>query len=91
MEVMAQDGAFGRWSTDRLGTFRGVAMAVQRRHDMGPGGRCVCPKCEETAPHAKSVRCQDMRCPKCGAKMLREGSYHHALFLKKKAQKARSP
>jgi hypothetical protein len=32
------------------------------------------------------IPCQDERCPKCGAKMLREGSYHHDLLEKKRAK-----
>jgi len=65
----------------------GVHMTEHRRHDMGEGGQCVCPKCEHQIPHRKGVRCQDERCPECGAKMLREGSEHHRLFLDKKAHK----
>ena len=59
-------------------------MTDMQRHDMGAGGRCVCPKCDETIPHRDGVRCQDERCPSCGAKMLREGSHHHELLLQKK-------
>ena len=62
-------------------------MIVERRHDMGVGGYCICPKCEEKIPHNRGVPCQDERCPKCGAKMLREGSYHHDLLEKKMAKK----
>jgi len=59
-------------------------MVKERRHEMGPGGYCVCPKCEESVAHRKGVPCQEERCPRCGAKMLREGSQHHKLFLEKK-------
>jgi len=62
-------------------------MIVERRHDMGVGGYCICPKCEEKIPHSRGIPCQDERCPKCGAKMLREGSYHHDLLEKKRAEK----
>jgi NAD-dependent SIR2 family protein deacetylase len=51
---------------------------------MGSGGDCVCPKCETTIPHRRGVRCQEERCPECGAKMLRAGSDHHELWIKKK-------
>jgi predicted amidophosphoribosyltransferase len=50
---------------------------------MGKGGNCVCPKCGRTTLHSRGVRCQDERCPECGAKMLREGSEHHQLWEKK--------
>jgi hypothetical protein len=54
-----------------------------RRHDMGPGGDCICPKCGSRKPHRDGVPCQQERCPDCGAKLLREGSRHHALWLAK--------
>ena len=62
-------------------------MAVQRRHDMGEGGNCMCPKCGEKIPHRSGIPCQEERCPECGAKMLREGSEHHRLWLEKQAKK----
>ncbi len=65
-------------------------MAVQRRHEMGIGGRCVCPKCGEMIPHQRGIPCQEERCPACGAKLLREGSYHHRLFKEKQAKKRRN-
>jgi uncharacterized paraquat-inducible protein A len=55
-----------------------------RLHEMGPGGFCICPKCEARYPHPRSVRCQDRVCPKCGVKMLREGSRDYQLWLEKK-------
>lgn len=60
---------------------------VERRHEMGAGGRCICPKCGETVVHHRGVPCQEERCPACGAKMLREGSQHHQLWLEKQAGK----
>lgn len=61
-------------------------MVVERRHDMGAGGACICPKCGEKIPHSRGVPCQEERCPECGAKMLRQGSYHHELLEQKKSK-----
>jgi hypothetical protein len=42
------------------------------RRGAGPGGDCVCPACGEKAPHRQGTPCFDMKCPKCGIKMVRE-------------------
>ncbi|MCI0506930.1 MAG: ferredoxin [Gammaproteobacteria bacterium] len=62
-------------------------MTVQRKHEMGAGSRCVCPKCGVSIAHRDGVPCQEERCPACGAKLLREGSEHHRLFLEKQTRK----
>lgn len=64
-------------------------MAETRRHEMGTGGLCVCPKCGEKTAHRRGIPCQEERCPGCGAKLLRVGSFHHRLFEKKQAEKRR--
>lgn len=61
----------------------------ERHHTMGEGGMCVCPKCRTTRLHRRGVPCQDERCPECGAKMLREGSEHHALWQQRHADEKR--
>jgi predicted amidophosphoribosyltransferase len=66
-------------------------MAKQRKHKMGAGGFCVCPKCGEKIPHRDGVPCQDERCPGCGAKLLREGSEHHRLLMARQDNKERGP
>ena len=62
-------------------------MAQERRHDMGEGGFCICPRCSERIAHQQGIPCQEEACPVCGAKMLREGSHHHDLLRKKRASK----
>jgi predicted amidophosphoribosyltransferase len=62
-------------------------MTVKRRHEMGVAGSCICPKCGEKIPHRNGAPCQEERCPASGAKLLREGSYHHRLFQEKQARK----
>lgn len=54
------------------------------RKGMGAGGFCICPKCGERIPHKAGIPCREERCPKCGAKMVREGSYHHKLIKERK-------
>jgi hypothetical protein len=39
---------------------------------LGPGGNCVCPSCGATLPHQTTVPCNQMTCPKCSAKMIRQ-------------------
>ncbi len=62
-------------------------MTAEGRRKMGAGGYCVCPKCSEKTPHHDGVPCQEERCSSCGAKLLREGSYHHKLFQQKQEVK----
>jgi DNA-directed RNA polymerase subunit RPC12/RpoP len=54
---------------------------------MGTGGYCVCPKCGYRTPHRRGIPCQEERCPHCGAKLLREGGYHHQLLEQKRRQR----
>ena len=37
----------------------------------GPGGDCICPKCETKVTHKLGVPCYQMKCPKCYAVMER--------------------
>ena len=62
-------------------------MAQKQSERLGPAGFCICPKCGEKAAHRRGIPCQEERCPGCGAKMLREGSYHHRLFEEKQEKK----
>jgi hypothetical protein len=60
---------------------------VEHKHNMGCGGNCICPKCGEQISHRRGTPCQEERCPKCDTKMLREGSFHHELWDKKRSRK----
>jgi len=62
-------------------------MSSLERHEMGPEGYCYCTKCDYKTKHKRGVPCQDERCPKCGAKLIREGSFHDGLIKKKKEKK----
>jgi predicted DNA-binding protein (UPF0251 family) len=45
-------------------------------------GNCICVTCNTTYPHKKGIPCRENNCPNCGKTMMREGSYHHQLYLK---------
>jgi len=59
-------------------------MTHNRKHKMGGGGNCICPKCGTTVLHKSGTPCIETVCPKCNSKMFREGSDHHIAYLKKK-------
>ncbi len=46
-------------------------------------GYCICVHCNSRISHAEGTPCREMKCPQCGKKMMREGSYHHQLYLQK--------
>jgi hypothetical protein len=50
-------------------------------------GFCICVNCNTKTPHTKGKPCRESDCPQCGKKMMREGSYHHQLYLLKKGEK----
>jgi hypothetical protein len=54
-------------------------------------GSCICVHCDIVIPHAKGIPCRENNCPQCGKKMIREGSYHHQLFLKKSKEINQEP
>ena len=54
------------------------------RNGTDAAGFCVCPKCNERAPHRAGVPCKEERCPKCGTRMMREGVYCHEKLSDKK-------
>lgn len=56
------------------------------RHEDTPGF-CICLRCNTKIPHQPGIPCKESRCPDCGKKMVRENSYHHQLYLKKKGVK----
>ncbi len=45
-----------------------------RGQGAGPGGQCICPSCNTTAPHTPGKPCTSVKCPKCGTAMVRKGA-----------------
>lgn len=37
----------------------------------GPGGLCVCPNCGNSVTHQVGTPCNQLNCPKCGSRMVR--------------------
>jgi len=58
-------------------------MTHKRKHAMGEGGNCICPKCGITVLHESGTPCIETKCPKCNTKLLRENSDHHKALLNK--------
>jgi ssDNA-binding Zn-finger/Zn-ribbon topoisomerase 1 len=56
----------------------------RERGGMGPGGYCICPKCNYRKEHVPGVPCREERCPNCGSALIREGSFHHQQIMDKK-------
>jgi Zn-finger nucleic acid-binding protein len=46
-------------------------------------GFCICPECNTRIEHKCGKPCRAENCPVCGKAMMREGNYHHLLYLKK--------
>lgn len=38
----------------------------------GPGGKCVCSKCNYEEKHVRGEPCNKKKCPECGAKMTKK-------------------
>lgn len=53
-------------------------------HGIGPVGSCICPKCGYKNLHKPGIPCREEKCPQCGTRMIREGSYHYDMLIKKK-------
>lgn len=37
----------------------------------GPAGTCVCPSCGHSQPHQVGIPCYNIKCPKCGATLVK--------------------
>ena len=55
------------------GSGRGRGRTQGNQPGIGLGGNCVCPSCGKIMQHQRGVPCNQMSCPDCGAKMIRQG------------------
>ena len=51
---------------------RGSGRGRGIQSGIGVGGNCVCPGCGKKIPHQRSVPCNQISCPNCGMKMIKE-------------------
>jgi hypothetical protein len=73
---MGRGGGGGRGGNAGRGGGRGGGRGPGRGGGpaaAGPGGYCVCPSCGARQAHTVGVPCYQIKCPKCGAPMTREG------------------
>ena len=61
-------------------------MQAEQKQGMGPEGFCVCLNCRVKIQHRDGIPCRKEKCSNCGAKMVREGSYHHLLIEEKRKE-----
>lgn len=54
-----------------MGRGQGMGRMGGNRPGAGPSGYCACPSCGAKVEHQRGVPCYQMRCPKCGATMIR--------------------
>ena len=53
----------------RRGRFKGE---IKEAKGGGPGGYCICPKCDYKIPHQRGIPCSTLECPKCKINLVRE-------------------
>lgn len=51
----------------------GTGRGIRGGRGVGPGGYCVCPRCQTRVPHQPGNPCYAIKCPECGGAMVREG------------------
>ena len=73
-------------NSDNLRAITGKLSQMNQQKQEDHPGHCICLRCNVSIPHQPGVPCRESKCPQCGKKMVRENSYHHQLYLKKKQE-----
>ncbi len=59
------------FSWRRQGKFK---QTTEEAEGGGPGGYCICPKCDYKIKHQRGTPCSTIKCPKCKEKLTRENA-----------------
>ena len=70
--------------SDKIRPLTDKPHKTDQEHCENLPGFCICLHCNTKIPHQPGVPCKESACPQCGKNMIRENSYHHQLYLKKK-------
>jgi len=66
-------GPFGHGAgTGRGFGGKGMGRKVGSRPGAGIGGNCICPSCGKIITHTQGKPCYGIKCPNCGANMIRQ-------------------
>jgi uncharacterized protein len=74
-------------NSDQIRPLTGKLQRSDQENCENLPGFCICLHCNTKFPHQPGVPCKKSSCPQCGKKMIRENSYHHQLYLKKRGGK----
>lgn len=72
--------------SDKIRHLTHAQVRINEEKMQEAGGFCICIECNTKIPHEEGVPCRDRSCPQCGHKMMRENSYHHQLYKKKRGE-----
>lgn len=70
--------------SDKIRPLTDKPHKTDQEHCENLPGFCICLHCNTKIPHQPGVPCKESICQQCGKNMIRENSYHHQLYLKKK-------
>ncbi|MCD6434153.1 MAG: cation transporter [Candidatus Diapherotrites archaeon] len=69
--ILERLGLMRGFGWQRRGRFKGE---LTQARGLGPGGYCICPKCNYKVEHRRGIPCATLKCPKCGTTLVRSDS-----------------